>query len=113
MTEIRTVRPRRVAPAGRRGLLAGLVVALVIAGWSGLDAAVLGPGTLSGGPAIVAAASPAPSSEIRGDPRSSGQGAGLAGAPLLAVAAVIGLGVLAAGATVVYVRLTRDRGDLA
>jgi hypothetical protein len=54
------------------------------------------------------AASPTPAPEA-GDPRSSGQGPGLVGDPLFALAAVVTIGVLAVVATLVYVRLTADR----
>lgn len=43
-----------------------------------------------------------------GDPRSEGEGAGLIGDPVLVALGVIGLGALASGATLVYLRLTRD-----
>jgi hypothetical protein len=56
----------------------------------------------------AATESPEPPVIDPGDPRSEGEGPGLVGLPLLAAAAVIGLGVLAAGATVVVVRLSRE-----
>lgn len=46
-----------------------------------------------------------------GDLRSSGEGAGLAGSPLLAIGAVLAIGAGSAAATLVYVRLTAGRGD--
>ena len=55
------------------------------------------------------AASPTPP-PAAGDPRSSGQGPGLVGDPLFALLAVVGIGVLSIVATLVYVRLTADRG---
>lgn len=58
------------------------------------------------GPAAVQAASPAPSPDTTGDTRSAGEGPGLVGAPLLAIGGVLGLGLLAALATIAYVRLT-------
>ncbi len=58
--------------------------------------------------ASVLAASPTPA-PAAGDPRSSGQGPGLVGDPLFALAAVITIGVLAVVATLVYVRLTANR----
>jgi hypothetical protein len=63
-------------------------------------------------PAAVAAAdpSPAPSGVLIDplDPRA-GAGANRVGAPLLALLAVIGLGVAAAALTALYVRLVRPR----
>lgn len=53
-------------------------------------------------------ASPSPTVVEPGDPRSEGEGAGLVGQPLLVAGAVVLLGLLAAGATLVYVRLTRE-----
>ena len=44
-----------------------------------------------------------------GDPRSSGQGPGLVGEPLAAVALVVAIGLAAAVATFGYVRLTGGR----
>jgi hypothetical protein len=55
------------------------------------------------------AASPEPSAVIGGDPRSSGQGPGLVGDPLSAVALVLAIGIGAAVATAVYVRVTGGR----
>jgi len=43
------------------------------------------------------------------DPRGGGSGPGLVGAPFLVALAVVGLGVAAAGATALYVRLARPR----
>ena len=61
-----------------------------------------------GGPGPVAAASPeaTPGQGGGGDPRSVGEGPGLVGDPLFAVALVVGIGVLAAGLTALYVRAT-------
>ena len=71
---------------------AALALALLLVGWPGLAAgaspeATAGPG---GG----------------GDPRSVGEGPGLVGDPLFALALVIGIGLAAAGLTVLYVRAT-------
>jgi hypothetical protein len=52
------------------------------------------------------AATPTPTPELGGDPRSSGQGPGLVGDPLLAIAVVVGIGLVALGATLLYVRMT-------
>ena len=54
------------------------------------------------------AASPEPSPILGGDTRSGGEGAGLAGQPLVALAGVLVLGLLTAGAATAYVRLRRD-----
>jgi hypothetical protein len=71
------------------------------------------PGLVAG-PPVVAAASPEASAP-GGDTRSAGEGPGLVGAPFLAIIAVIALGLLAAGGTLLYLRLAvgpgeRDRG---
>lgn len=58
------------------------------------------------GPAAVAAASPSPTPAGAGDPRSSGEGPGLVGTPLVAIGAVVGLGVVTVLVTLAYVRLT-------
>jgi hypothetical protein len=57
-------------------------------------------------PALVFAASPAPSGGTGSDTRSPGEGPGLVGAPGLAILAVLGIGVLALVITLAYVRLT-------
>jgi len=64
-------------------------------------------------PAVLAQypASPAPSVAPVGgpvDPRSSGEGPGLQAEPLVVLVGVLLLGLVAAGGTLVYVRLTRD-----
>ena len=62
----------------------------------------------------VVAASPTPTAGAGGDPRSSGQGPGLVGDPLFAVAVVLAIGVAALVLTLAYVRLTdrrRARGE--
>ena len=59
---------------------------------------------------IALADSPIPSAGTGGDPRSSGQGPGLVGDPLFAIAAVVVIGVVALVATLGWVRLTADRG---
>lgn len=58
----------------------------------------------------VLAASPSPTTSAGGDPRSSGQGPGLVGDPVLAVLAVVAIGIAAVALTFVYVRLTDRRG---
>jgi len=63
------------------------------------------------GPPAVLAADPSPSSAAGGDPRSSGEGPGLVGEPLLAIGAVLVIAVLAVAATTIWVRATGGRGD--
>jgi hypothetical protein len=63
---------------------------------------------LGGFVTTVLAASPNPSAG-GGDPRSSGQGPGLVGDPLTAVALVLAIGLAATLATIGYVRLTGGR----
>lgn len=53
------------------------------------------------------AASPSPTAAPGGDPRSSGQGPGLVGDPLLAVLLVVAIGVGALVLTLAYIRVTR------
>ena len=56
------------------------------------------------------AASPSPSGRAGGgDPRSSGEGPGLIGDPLSAIAAVLGIGVASLVVTYLYIRLTAGR----
>ena len=55
------------------------------------------------------AASPTPSAATGGDPRSSGQGPGLVGDPLMAIGLMLAIGLGAMLATLAYVRLTGDR----
>ena len=62
--------------------------------------------------AAVLAASPSPTAAAAaGDPRSSGQGPGLVGDPLWALALVVVIGVTALVATLAYVRTTRGREE--
>jgi hypothetical protein len=93
------------ADAPRRPLVA--VVALVV----GVICLVVGLAwALAGALTQTAlAASPDASPGTGGDPRSSGQGPGLVGDPLTAVLVVLAIGVGAAVATAVYVRLTGGR----
>lgn len=88
---------------GRRTLAAaialgvGLVLVTIGIAWAIL-------GALTG---VALAASPSPSAAPGGDPRSSGQGPGLVGEPLVAIGLVLAIGVVAALATYGWVRLTR------
>ncbi len=64
---------------------------------------------LAGSPlSTVTAATPSPELVPGGDTRSEGEGAGLVGSPVLVGLGVIALGVAAAGATTLYLRLTRE-----
>jgi hypothetical protein len=54
----------------------------------------------------VLAASPTPTAAAGGDPRSAGEGPGLVGDPLLAIVIVVGIGVVALAATLLWVRAT-------
>lgn len=57
------------------------------------------------------AASPSPTAAPGGDPRSSGQGPGLVGDPLVALLAVLAIGLGALVLTLAYIRLTAGRSD--
>ena len=85
----------------RRAVTAPIAVAIGLA----LALAVLGA-TI---PAVASAASPTPSEPAAGDTRSSGEGAGFVGAPFVAVGLGLAVGLLAAGGTLVYVRLTAPK----
>ena len=89
----------------RRPLAAAIAMAIGLIGLTvGVLWAIVGAATGS-----VLAASPAPSAAVGGDPRSSGQGPGLVGDPLLAVALMLAIGIGAALLTTLYVRLTGGR----
>lgn len=62
---------------------------------------------LAGAPAALAA-DPTPSPAV-GDPRSPGVGPGFVGEPLLAIVAVLAIGVVALVATLTWVRMTDGR----
>jgi hypothetical protein len=61
------------------------------------------------GPSVARAASPQPSSGS-GDTRTTGEAPGFVGSPLVAIGAVLGLGLLTGLATIGYVRLTGGPG---
>jgi hypothetical protein len=74
--------------------------------WAGASPGVGGLGDVDGfGPALASAASPT-ATPPAGDPRSAGEGPGLVGAPLIALAGVLGIGLLSLIGTLAYVRLT-------
>jgi hypothetical protein len=91
--------------APRRPLMAAVALAIGLVGITfGLAWALV---SLATQPAL--AASPSPSSVVGGDPRSSGQGPGLVGDPLLAIGLMLAIGLGTVLATALYVRLTRGR----
>jgi hypothetical protein len=91
--------------APRRPLAAVIAMAIgLVALTVGLAWALLG---LATGSAL--AATPAPSGVVNGDPRSSGQGPGIVGEPLLAVGLMLAIGIGAAVLTTLYVRWTGGR----
>ena len=106
VTTLETAEAMRIlAQAGpRRPLLAAIALAVGFVSLTiGVAWAVLGAMT-----ATALAASPAPSA-AGGDPRSSGQGPGLVGDPLMAILLVLAIGLGATVLTVAYVRLTGGR----
>ena len=91
--------------APRRPLAAAIVMAVgLVVLTVGVAWALLGFATGS-----AAAATPVPTGGAGGDPRSSGQGPGLVGDPLLAIVLMLAIGVGAAVLTTLYVRLTGGR----
>jgi hypothetical protein len=97
--------------AGRRHLAAATLLAVAILTFGPRNLTLV-PGAIQAlvpGPQVALAASPEPSA-AGGDTRSPGEGPGLVGAPFLAVAGVVALGLLAAGATLLYLRLTNGSG---
>jgi hypothetical protein len=106
LTTLEPAEAMRLLAAGgpRRPLVAALALAVGLVSLSvGIAWAVLGAFVTT-----ALAASPAPS-VAAGDPRSSGQGPGLVGDPLTAVALVLAIGLLAVVVTLGYVRLTGGR----
>lgn len=90
-----------------RAALAGIAIgasllAVAVAWW-------LMDSLFGGGVAAALAASPDPTQRPGGDTRSSGQGPGFVGEPLLAILGVIGIGLLSALGTIAYVRFTARR----
>jgi len=98
----------RVLARGRRER-AMLTAGLLVVGLACLAAAVIVsilPLLLS---AAALGASPSPSVAPGGDTRSSGEGPGLVGQPLVVALGVVLLGLASAGIAVLYARLTRSR----
>lgn len=95
------MRLTRLAMAGALALAAMLVPVRApapTASFAALDTAF--------GPAQVSAASPTPPPAGAADPRSAGEGPGLVGTPLIAIGAVLGIGVATVLVTFAYVQLT-------
>jgi hypothetical protein len=89
----------------RRPLLAVIAMVAGLVSLSvGLAWALVG---LATGSAL--AATPAPTGVANGDPRSSGQGPGIVGEPLLAVGLMLAIGIGAAVLTTLYIRWTGGR----
>jgi hypothetical protein len=106
LTTLEPAEAMRILAAGgpRRPLVAAMALGLGLVSLTiGVAWALLGVVT-----ATAMAASPVPSA-AGGDPRSSGQGPGLVGEPLAAIALVLAIGLLAVVATMGYVRLTGGR----
>jgi hypothetical protein len=107
------VRPRLAAACFVLGLAlvaASILVAGVLAlGPSARTAFAADPSALSAAGASAPPIASPLATRIGGDTRSSGEGPGLVGAPGLAIAAVLGIGVLAVVGTLGYVRLTKPR----
>lgn len=92
------------------GLALGVLGALTSRAPEGVSTRVTAPATIR--PAQPGNATPSGGVEGgAGDTRSAGQGPGFVGAPLVAVLAVLALGLGTAGLTLAYVRLTGGPGD--
>jgi hypothetical protein len=96
---------RRGRPLAALALLAtGLGLLAVGLGW-----AVIAAFAAMIVPVQVLAASPSPTPGTGGDTRSVGEGPGLVGSPLTAIAIVLAIAVLSVVASLIYVRLTAQR----
>lgn len=62
------------------------------------------------GAVVALAASPSPAGAAGGDPRSSGQGPGLVGDPMTAIALVAAIAIVSLVLTLAYVRMTGGAG---
>ena len=98
----------RVLGRGRRqrALLAGGLLAAGLACVALALVIAVAPLVL---PATALGASPAPSAAPTGDTRSSGEGPGLVGQPLVIALGVVLLGLVSAGVALLYVRITQPR----
>ena len=100
----RVVSPiRRAVSPIRRVALAGFVALILSIASFGVSALPAHDGAAVGGSVRAATPDASPAS---GDTRSPGQGPGFVGAPLLAIAGVLGLGLATVVVTLIYVRLT-------
>jgi len=102
-----TSRPRIAAAC----FVAGAILVVAGLAWAGLGA--LGAQLVGDGVSAALAASPS-APAAGGDPRSSGEGPGLVGQPVVAVIVVLAIALLAIVLTTAYGRLTggtRDRGS--
>lgn len=93
--------PTGAQAAGRAGAIATVLAAVL--------AAVLASATWLITAATALADTPVPTQAAVGDPRSSGQGPGLVGDPLIAIAIVVVIALVSLGATLLYVRATGGR----
>lgn len=89
----------------RRSLATAVVAAVALAWVAGLTASL--PAGESG---VARAETPSASPAVGGDTRSPGQGPGIVGSPALAVFGVLAIGLATAGLTLLYLRLTGERG---
>jgi hypothetical protein len=94
------------APGRSRAAIACLAGGAVLLG---LAAAWWLVEAVGGGAAVALAASPDPSLRPGADTRSSGQGPGLVGEPLLAIVGMLGIAAASVIASLAYVRLTSGR----
>lgn len=114
---VTTLEPReaiRIVGGGRRGRTLVAVAALT-AGAAlvvlGLAWAIVATLTAFVDPPVLLAATPDPTAVAGGDPRSPGQGPGLVGDPVFAVAVVLAIAVATVAVTLAWVRLTRGAAD--
>lgn len=96
---------RRGRPLAAMALLVGGIALAVL----GLAWALARAVATAIAPVVVLAASPDPSPIAGGDTRSGGEGPGLVGSPLSAVAVVLLVALASVVLTLVYIRLTSDR----
>lgn len=96
---------RRGRPLAAMALLVGGIALAVL----GLAWALVRAVATAIAPVVVLAASPDPSPIAGGDTRSGGEGPGLVGSPLSAVAVVLLVALASVVLTLVYIRLTSDR----
>jgi hypothetical protein len=107
LARLLAARSRTLARGLASALCSPLALALAVALVLGLFALCLDTHT-----AWAASPSPGPAASPgiigSGDPRSNGQGPGLVGSPFAIAVGVVLLGLLAAGGTLLYLRITRD-----